>query len=109
MLAHSHGWRNERNISLLADSVDRLFSFPQSDEMVYTYVKGQYVGPCFAFIYWQGKILHREEEVSAFLDLMELFARCGIVKKVEELKNKYEYLLSLIDDNLNVNTKVENV
>lgn len=107
MLAHSQGWRNEQSISLLADSVNRLFSFPQSDEMVYTYVKGQYVGPCFAFIHAQGKILDLDSEKNISLDLLELFARCGIVKNVAILKSKYEYLLSLIDDNLNVDLYVD--
>jgi hypothetical protein len=37
------------------------------------------------------------------LDIMELFARCGIIKKVAILKAKYEYLFSLIDDNLIIN------
>lgn len=100
-------WRNENSICLLADSVNHSLSFPQSDEMVYTYVKGQYVGPCFAFIHAQGKILGIENEGSISLDLMELFARCGIVKRVAGLKSKYEYLLSLIDDNLNINLHVD--
>lgn len=107
MLAHSQGWRNEQKISLLADSVNHLFSFPQSDEMVYTYVKGQYVGPCFAFIHAQGKILGVENVDNISLDILELFARCGIVKKVEILKNKYDHILSLIDDNLNIDLYVD--
>jgi hypothetical protein len=37
---------------------------------------------------------------------MELFARCGVINKVDFLKNKYEYLISLVDENLNINYKV---
>ena len=37
---------------------------------------------------------------------MELFARCGVVKQVGFLKNKYEYLLSLVNDDLTLNYKV---
>ena len=38
---------------------------------------------------------------------MELFARCGIIKDVAKLKNKYERLLSLIDDDLNVDINID--
>ena len=40
------------------------------------------------------------------LDLMELFARCKVVNKVAFLKSKYEHLISLVDDDLNVNYKI---
>lgn len=109
MLAHSQGWRDEKNISLLADSLNQLFSFPIYDEMVYTYKKGQFVGPAFAFIHQQMKILSfmKEEATdTTWFDMMELFARCGIVKQVKFLKNKYESMLKLVDDNLNVNINV---
>ena len=106
MLAHSQGWRNAENTSLLADSLNRLFSFPRSDEMVYTYIKGKLAGPAFAFINSQMKILDTDEGKLS-LDAMELFARCGIIKEVAILKNKYEYMLSLIDSNINVNINVD--
>jgi hypothetical protein len=109
MLAHSQGWRNKKNISLLADSLNQLFSFPQYDEMVYTYKKGQYVGPAFAFIHSQMKNLgFMEEEITetTWFDMMELFARCGIVKQVELLKDKYESLPTFIDENLNLNINI---
>ena len=105
MLAHSNSWRNEKNTSLLANSATRLFLFPQSDEMVYTYKKGQFMGPCFAFIYQQMKGLGFMNEGTigiAWLEMMELLARCGIVKQVELLRNKYDYLISLVDDNLDI-------
>lgn len=107
MLAHSQGWRTERNTNLLADSVDQLFSLSQYDEMVYTYKKGQFVGPAFALIHQQMKILEIMDEDRISLDIMELFARCGIVKQVTLLKNKYDFMLNLIDDNLNVNIKID--
>lgn len=107
MLAFSRGWRSEKNTSLLAESLNRLFSFSMSDEMVYIYVKGQYVAPCFAFIHSQANNLGLMDKDSIPLDLMELFARCGIVDKVIFLKDKYESLLGLIDDDLNVNLDVD--
>lgn len=110
MLAHSQGWRNEKNISMLADSLNKLFSFPQYDKMVYTYKKGQFVGPAFAFIHQQMKILNfMKDEVAetTWFDMMELFARCGVVKKVGFLSSKYESLPMLIDDNLNVHINVD--
>jgi hypothetical protein len=106
MLAYSNGWRGERNISLLANSINHLFTFSRSDEMVYTYIDGQFKGPCFAFIHAQGKIIETKENGCISLDLMELFARCGIVKQVAQLKNMYEALLVLIDDNLETNIKI---
>ncbi|MDR0442733.1 MAG: hypothetical protein LBH44_04920 [Treponema sp.] len=107
ILAHSKGWRNEKNISILGESVNRLLSFQQSNEMVYTYIKGQFVGPCFAFIGLQMQILNFTNEDSIPLDIMELFARCGIVKNVKLLKNKYKYLLSLIGDDLTINYNIK--
>jgi hypothetical protein len=110
MLAHSYGWRDEKNVSLLADSLNHLFSFSQSGEMVYTYKKGQFIGPAFAFINQQMQILGfmKDEAVgTTLLDMMELFARCGIVKQVTLLKNKYESLLELIDVNLNMKFNID--
>ena len=103
MLAHSHGWRNEKNAAALADGVSRLLSFEHSDEMVYTYKKGQYVGPCFAFINSQYRILGLDTMGSRALslDILELFARCGIVQQVSVLKSKYNHVLSLVDNSLN--------
>lgn len=91
----------------MADSVNHLFSSPQSFEMVYTYVKGQYVGPCFAFIHAHGKILGIMDKDNISLDIMELFARCGIIKRVALLKNMSESLLALVDDDLNVNINLD--
>ena len=39
-------------------------------------------------------------------DLMELFARCGIIKYVDFLRKKYEYMLSLVNNDLTINYKV---
>lgn len=104
MLAHSNGWRKDKNISILADSLNHLFSFPHSNNMVYTYKKGQYVGPCFAFFDWQFLSIIssiRDKTVGGmWFDLMELFARCSIVKQVEVLKSEYESMLNMLDDSL---------
>lgn len=107
MLAHSRGWRNEQSVSLLADSVNHLFSFPHTDEMVYTYRKGQFIGPCFAFINSQAKNIGIMDKDNISLDLMELFARCGIIKKVALLKEMYESLLARVDDDLNANISLD--
>ena len=106
MLAHSQNWKTDESISMLAESITKLHALPQSDEMVYTYKKGQYVGPCFAFVYAQGKTLGANDEKDISLDLLELFARCGIIKKAKKLKAKYDYMLSAIDADLNVNIDV---
>jgi hypothetical protein len=103
-LAHSKRWRNEKNISILADSVNRLFSFPQKGDDVYTYRKGQYYSPCFAFIHIPIIGSLKDEEIgSGWFDIMELFARCGIVNQVSALKAEYEAMLESIDDGLNLN------
>jgi hypothetical protein len=104
MLAHIQGKKKKKNISLLADSVTRLFTFPPFGEMVYTYKKGQFMGPCMAFIHTP--ILRSTEDAtvgSDWFDIMELFARCGIVKRVEVLNSEYKNILALIDENLNIN------
>jgi len=107
ILAHSKGWRKDKNISILATSIKHLFSFPHIKNMVYTYIKGQPVGPCFAFLGCQFDNIIcsiKDEAVgSMWFDLMELFARCGIIKQVKILKSEYESMLTMIDDNLKFN------
>jgi len=107
MLAHSHYWRTDRNIPLLAETLNKLFSFEhEREKMVYTKIKSFYKGPCLAFIHNQIYCLGLMDENYINFDLMELFARCGVLKQVGFLKNKYEYLLSLVNDDLTVNYKV---
>lgn len=106
MLAFSQIWRSEQNTALLADSVNRLFSFRHTDDVVYTYVKGQYVGPCFAFIHSQWRNLGLDDEETLPLDIMELFSRCGILGRVQPLCDRYERMLSAVDDSLNINLPV---
>jgi len=102
VLAHSKGWRSEINVSLLADTVSHLLSFPQTGVDVYTYINGQFYAPCWAFIYnsiFNGTVRD--------FDTLELFARCGIVKQAAALKMKYDELLSLVDENLYLNIAVD--
>ena len=99
VLAHSRGWRSKENIFLLSDSVNRLFTFPQFGDDVYSYRKGQYYSPCGAFInspILGGDSARNGQIGSDWLDRMELFARCGIIKRVEALKNEYEALIDLL-------------
>lgn len=107
ILAHSQGWRSHRNISLLADSMNRLFSFRHvREKMIYTYIKGQFRAPCLAFIHSGMYNLGMLDDAYVNFDLLELFARCGVVKQVPFLQNKYEYVLSLVDDDLDVDYKI---
>jgi len=106
MLAHSRGWRSEENYSLLAAALNRLFSFQHdAKKMIYTYIKGQYRSPCLAFIHCQMYCLGLMDEDYINFNLLELFARCGIVKRVAFLKNKYEYMLSMLNGDLTVKYK----
>ena len=90
-----------------AEALNKLFSFEHDREkMVYTKIKNFYKGPCLAFIHNQIYCLGLMDENYINFDLMELFARCGVVKQVDFLKNKYEYLLTLVNDDLSVNYKV---
>jgi hypothetical protein len=109
VLAHSQGWRNDKNVSLLADSVNHLFSFPQSGDCVYSYRKGQYYSPCGAFIHYpilDGDSSSNGVIGSDWLDVMELFARCGMINQVKVLKNEYNSLVSALDENLNINLEI---
>jgi len=106
VLAHSQGWRSNENIETLSNSINHLFSLPQSGEDVYTYRKGQFYSPCGAFINMPIiNSINNDEITSGWFDIMELFARCGVVGNVIALQNEYESLLTLIDDNpdLNIN------
>ncbi|MCL2405446.1 MAG: hypothetical protein FWC92_07865 [Defluviitaleaceae bacterium] len=106
MLAHSHSWRANKNVSLLAAALNKLFSFEHDREkMVYTKVKSFYKAPCLAFIHNQIYCLGLMDENYVNFDLMELFARCGVVRQVDFLNSKYEYLLSLVNDDLTINYK----
>jgi len=108
ILAHSQGWRMSNNVSLLADSLNHLFSFSHDmDKMIYTLKDGQFRSPCLAFIHNQMYCLGLMDEKFFNYDLMELFARCGVVKQVDFLKKKYDYMLSLVDENLCINYKVD--
>ena len=106
MLAHSREWRNEKNTTMLADSLNHLFSFSHSREKtVYTYVKGAFRAPCLAFIHEGMYNNGLMDDTYIEFDRIELFARCGIITRVPFLRNKYEYLLSLVDDSLKINYK----
>ena len=99
MLAHSHSWRTLSNTSLLVDSLNKLFSFKhEREKMVYTKIKSFYKAPCLAFIHNQIYCLGLMNKSYVNFDLMELFARCGVVKRVGFLKTKYDHLLSLVND-----------
>ncbi|MCL2408106.1 MAG: hypothetical protein FWC96_00615 [Oscillospiraceae bacterium] len=107
MLAYSQSWRSEQNKSLLAECVSRLSTFSQSGVDVYTYKRGQFISPCWSFLFTSitdGSI--NDEVVSpSWFDIMELYARCGILNRVAVLKNEYEAMLTLIDEDLNLNFK----
>ncbi|MCL2364170.1 MAG: hypothetical protein FWC71_05855 [Defluviitaleaceae bacterium] len=108
MLAHSKSWRNSKNTSLLADALNKLFLYEHEFEKnIYTNIKGFYKSPCLAFIHNQIYCLGLMDESYINFDLMELFARCGIIKQVGFLKNKYDYMLSLVDDHLMIDYKVK--
>jgi len=106
ILAHSKAWKSTESITLLAKSVSRLFTFPQSGVDIYTYNKGQYISPCHAFIHIPilGGSISDEFIGSHWFDMMELFARCGVVKKVEALKKEYLSLLERLDEDIDLTT-----
>lgn len=57
ILAHSNAWRSDKNIHLLADSMNHLFSFKHDQsKMVYTYLKSAFRSPC---LYPQSNALPR--------------------------------------------------
>ena len=108
MLAHSQSWRNEQNQTLLANSVNRLSTFSQSGVDVYTYRRGQFISPCRSFIFTNitaGDSITNEVVSTSWFDIMELYARCGIINRVPALKNEYDALLTLIDKDLNLGFK----
>lgn len=107
MLAYSCSWKNNSNKLKLAESIKNLFEINTLNEMVYTYKNGQFVGPCFAFIGQQMGILQFNQPSSFSLDSLELFARCGIIKYIAEVKMKYEYLLSLVNSDLSLNLSID--
>ena len=106
MLAHSQGWRGPSHVALLAQALNHLFSFPHAeDKMVYTKIKSQYKSPCLAFIHNQMFCLGMMDPGYFNFDLMELFARLGVMDQVPFLKNKLDWLLGQIDHQLNIRYK----
>ncbi|MCL2198844.1 MAG: hypothetical protein FWB80_07965 [Defluviitaleaceae bacterium] len=107
MLAHSQSWRSEQNRTLLAESINHLSTFSQSGVDVYTYKRGQFISPCWSFLFTSitGGSIQDEIVRPSWFDIMELYARCGIVNHVPVLKNEYETMLTLIDGDLNLNFK----
>jgi hypothetical protein len=76
------------------------------DKMIYTNIKGFYKSPCLAFIHNQIYCLGFLDEQYIPFEELEWFARCGVVKRVDYLNSLYERLLSHIDENLNINYKI---
>lgn len=106
MLAHSSAWKSRTNKEKLATSLNRLFEINTIKDMVYSYKKGQYVGPCFALIGQQADILQLDADRFS-LDCLELFARCGVIKEVAVLKAKYDALLAAVASDLSFGFPVD--
>jgi len=108
MLAHSQSWRNEQNKMLLAKSVNHLTTFSQSGVDVYTYRRGQFISPCWSFIFTS---ITADDSITngvvgtSWFDIMELYARCGIINRIPVLKNEYDTMLTLIDEDLRLSFK----
>ncbi|MCL2500934.1 MAG: hypothetical protein FWE90_11480 [Defluviitaleaceae bacterium] len=103
ILAHSQKWRNENNTALLIKAMNRLFSFNHvRNKNIYTKIKSFYKSPCLAFIHNQMFCLGLMDENYFNFDLMELFARCGVIKHVDFLSDKLGRFLSKIDSDLNI-------
>lgn len=109
ILAHSDGWRSKENYDALIRSINKLYSWPQNGEFVYTYMKGQLKGPCMAFIHTPiNESISNSVVGGMFFDRLELFARCGAISSVDTLKNEYEMLVSMISNDLTINIDVKN-
>lgn len=106
ILAHSNSWKTQSNQKKLAESLNKLFEINTLNEMVYSYNKGQYVGPCFALIGQQMDILQLNSEGFS-LDCLELFSRCGIVNDVSIIKAKYDALLATVHSDLSFDFAVD--
>jgi hypothetical protein len=102
ILAFTQSWRSEKNIKLLAGSVDKLLSENIFGFPVYTMIiknsKKYYAAPCDAFTYNLIEPLHGDKGIGSWLYKMELFARCGIVKYSNKLKSEIEKLGMFINE-----------
>lgn len=102
ILAFTQNWRTEKNIKILAESVDKLLPPDTFGAPVYTMMiknsKKYYASPCDAFTHNLIEPLDSDKGIGSWLEKMELFARCGIVKYSSKLKSEIEKLYAFISE-----------
>lgn len=98
MLAFSYGWRTPEAVDALSDAISVLYAFPKA-EFTYIYYNGQLRGPCMPFVMNTpiNETLRDGIVGGMYFDRLELFARCGALTRVKELREEYDLLLEHLD------------
>ena len=50
MLAYTQGWRDKKNIQMLAETLNHINAIMKPDNNMHVRIKGKYIAPCFALI-----------------------------------------------------------
>ena len=99
ILAHTDSWRNEENISMLAEAFCKLLQDNGLDySPAYCVDIGHLVGCCGAFR--EGMALGGDKGGThqVYLDLVEYMCRCGLYDLVPELKEEVDKIYDSIDE-----------
>ena len=98
MLAFSYGWRTPEAVDALSNAISALYAFPKA-EFTYIIYNGQLRGPCMPFVMNTSinETLRDGVVGGMYFDRLELFARCGALTRVKELREEYALLLDHLD------------
>lgn len=99
ILAHTDGWRNKENISMLADAFNKLLKDNGLDySPAYCVDIGHLVGCCGAFREGMELGSNKDGTHQVYLDLVEYMCRCGLYEFVPQLKKEVDMIYDSIDE-----------
>ncbi len=99
ILAHTKSWRSEENISMLADSFQKLLRNNGLDYFPsYCVDIGHLVGCCGAFREGMELGINKDGVHYVSLDLVEYMCRCGLYDLVPQLKKEVDIIYDSIDE-----------
>lgn len=100
ILAHTKSWRSKENISMLAQSFQKLLRDNGLDYYpAYCVDIGHLVGCCGAFREGMKMGVDRDGTHYVSLDLVEYMCRCGLYELVPQLKKEVDTIYHSVDEN----------
>lgn len=96
VLAHTFSWRDEENLSILAQSSENLLLLDPPQSKIYELYKNTVYSPAWAITDGLVKDLGSIDKNSAFcwFQRMEHLAKCGLTRKIKYLEGQTQKLLA---------------